>query len=347
MPPHKFNTSTANLASLSADKEAARTCPPAAGEDGRAARGLPCLSSNICIENDGGELPEALQGGALEGINALSKAHKRSACALAWNVQFLAEKYGLEHLGFLTLTFADNVTCPNEAQRRFHSLCTNVIRKRYRDWIWVWERTKAGRIHFHLVVALDGDIRSGFDFEAIERNDYKTANVTIRAEWKFWRDTAKRYGFGRTELLPVKSTAEGIARYVGKYISKHIGQREERDKGCKLVGYSAGARAASARFSFASQGGREWRQKVGVYAKALGALGATPDRSPVPFDLIKFIKGPRWAHKDRELIASLPILRDEVGIRTMLLESGELVQALRLADGSLRLLDEFRSPGPP
>ena len=29
--------------------------------------------------------------------------------ALAWNVAALADQYGLEHLGFLTLTFRDHV----------------------------------------------------------------------------------------------------------------------------------------------------------------------------------------------------------------------------------------------
>jgi hypothetical protein len=42
---------------------------------------------------------------------------------------------------------------------------------------------------------------------------------------------APKYGFGRTELLPIKKTAEGVAKYVGKYVAKHIGQRLPADKG--------------------------------------------------------------------------------------------------------------------
>lgn len=300
---------------------------------------LPCLFSNICITEGAPDALEPLLDKAFPDFRILTKAHRRAACALAWNIQFLADKYGVSFLGFLTLTFADHVTCPKEAQRRFHSLATNVLRSRYCDFVWVWERQKNGRIHFHLVVALRVDIRTGFDFAAIGRHDYRTANPAIRDEWAFWRKTAKGYKFGRTELLPVKSTAEGIARYVGKYISKHVGQREERDKGCKLVGYSKGARAVTARFSFATPGAKIWRQKVAAYAANLGALGATPDRSPVPFEQIKHIKGPRWAYVDRELIASIPVLLELASVmRIPDSETGEVYQVKREPDGSLSIV---------
>ncbi|MBV2341180.1 hypothetical protein, partial [Escherichia coli] len=41
-----------------------------------------------------------------------------SASALAWNVQYFVDTYGLSNVGFLTLTFRDHVTDPKEAQRR-------------------------------------------------------------------------------------------------------------------------------------------------------------------------------------------------------------------------------------
>ncbi len=86
-----------------------------------------------------------------------------------------------------------------EAARRFNSLNTHVIRARYRRAIGVWERQASGRLHLHLVVVLDADIRSGFDFAAIAERDYRSANRSLRAEWAFWRVTAPKYGFGRTE----------------------------------------------------------------------------------------------------------------------------------------------------
>lgn len=249
---------------------------------------LPCLYSNNCTEI---------------ASSRLSSQHRKAASALAWNVQAMAEKWGLERLGFLTLTFADHVLDAREAQRRFHSLSTHVLRIRYPAFIRVLERQKSGRIHYHLLVALDTDIRTGFDFEAIRRHNYRSASAALRSEWSFWRHTAKDYGFGRTELLPVRSTAEGIARYVGKYISKHLGVRLETDKGLRLVDYSRGARIASTRFQFVTEGSAAWRRKLRCFAKLMFQAHRCP--SPTMKGL-RLGLGPRWAYHWREFILSLP-----------------------------------------
>lgn len=268
-----------------------------AGAEGGAAA-LPCLSSN-----NSNETPFTDPSGSpvLIDFQTFSTQHKKSATALAWNVEFLVEKYGLERLGFLTLTFAQNITDPREAQRRFNSLTTGVLRDRYPDHIRVWERTKKGRIHYHLLVVLPHDIRTGFDFTGIANDDYTSASPALRTEWAFWRKTAKSYGFGRTELLPIKSTAEGIARYVGKYISKHIAEREERDKGFRLVEYSKGARMASTRFAFNTDGSRLWRHKLAIFC---GIVSAHTKR-PIAFEDLTPVLGPQWAFNHRRFIASL------------------------------------------
>lgn len=263
--------------------------PAASGKASEAAAAaLPCLSRNNCTEP-----PSEL----------LSTKHRKSASALAWNVQAMAEKHGLERLGFLTLTFADHVLCPKESQRRFRSLRCHVIGKRYVDWLRVYERQKSGRIHYHLLVVLPGDIRTGFDFDAIADHDYSSASPLLRSEWAFWRDTAKRYGFGRTELLPVKSTSEGIARYVGKYISKHMSAREWRDKGVRLVEYSRGARMASSHFTFLSDGSATWRRKVWLFAEIASERFGQDLRS---FEALRRVLGPSWAYRHRQFILMLP-----------------------------------------
>ncbi|WP_429944846.1 rolling circle replication-associated protein, partial [Escherichia coli] len=195
---------------------------------------LPCLFRNNCTEISAKTPLEPLSPLAFE----LSTNLKKSASALAWNVQYFVDTYGLSNVGFLTLTFRDHVTDPKEAQRRFHSLKTHVLSKRYRAYIRVMEPMKSGRIHYHLLVALHSDIRTGFDFPAVYRQEYSSANKAIRSEWSFWRKTAPKYGFGRTELMPVRSNSEGIGRYVGKYISKGIESRTEQFKGVRLVEYS-------------------------------------------------------------------------------------------------------------
>ena len=267
---------------------------------------LPCLFSNNSTETTFSDTGKTLVSPALQGF---STQHKKSACALAWNVEFLAGNYGLERLGFLTLTFAENVLDPREAQRRFNSLSTHVLRVRYSDYIRVWERTKKGRIHYHLLVVLDSDIRTGFDFDAVANNDYRSACQALRDEWSYWRKTAKAYGFGRTELLPVKSTAEGIARYVGKYISKHVSQRLPGDKGFRLVEYSRGARSVSTRFAFNTTGSVAWRRKLELFAAFVSGIQGRV----VNFGDLQDVLGPKWAYYNRNFIFSLPLVKVDAG----------------------------------
>lgn len=258
---------------------------PLAGCETTAAEGgfLPCLNSNISIQTP-------------------STQHRKAASALGWNVISLSQKHGLENLGFLTLTFKDHVVCVKEAQRRLNSLLSNVIKPRYQDYIGVLERQKSGRIHYHLLVVLGFDIRTGFDFAAIEAKNYTSANPALRAEWAFWRKTAPAYGFGRTELMPIKSSEEAIGKYIGKYIGKHMESRQEDDKGARLVRYSRGARVATTRFQFVSTGSQQWRSKLKSFAHYVAArTGCEPT-----MEGIREVCGPRWAHHHRDFILSMP-----------------------------------------
>ncbi|MFO4799424.1 hypothetical protein RCK04_26210, partial [Salmonella enterica subsp. enterica serovar 1,4,[5],12:i:-] len=156
-------------------------------------------------------------------------------------------------------------------------------------------------IHYHLLVALDSDIRTGFDFVAVKNQDYSTANKAIRAEWSFWRKTAPKYRFGRTELMPVRSNSEGIGRYVGKYISKGIESRTEQFKGTRLVEYSRKAKIASTRFQFVTEGSAEWRRKLAIFVHYIADnTGCEPS-----FEGLRRVLGARWSYHWREFILSL------------------------------------------
>jgi hypothetical protein len=238
---------------------------------------LPCLSSNNCTKQ--------------EKFNILTGGHKRTAFMVAYEIECMVKEFGIERIGFFTLTFKDHVTDLREAQMRFRSLRAHIIVKRYQRAIGVWERHLSGRIHFHLVVVVDKDIQSGADFNAFKRQNYSSANSALRAEWAFWRQTCPKYRFGRHELMPIKSNAQGIARYVGKYISKHITQRREEDKGARVVrfiGFKPGMRRTCGRFSWNNDNAWLWRQKLAVFA---GERGIT--------DLLGMKKrfGPRWAYR--------------------------------------------------
>ena len=69
---------------------------------------------------------------------------------------------------------------------------------------------------------------------------YSSAPPYLRAVWRELRIKCKAYGFGRHELLPIKSNADAMAQYIGKYISKHLGSRKDEDKGKRLIASSSG-----------------------------------------------------------------------------------------------------------
>lgn len=234
----------------------------------------------------------------------LSGPHRKVATALSLNVAHLCQKYGIDRVGFLTLTFKDHVTEVREASRRFNSLASHVIRPRYAHYIRVLERQKSGRIHYHLLVVLADDIRTGADFDAFGKRDYKSANNHLRREWAFWRKTAGLYGFGRTELMPVRSDAGALGQYVGKYIGKHIGQREERDKGARLVSYAGDARMATSKHSTYSIRPDQWRAKVLTFVRIMSK--AKPHARINSMDDLSFHLGKRWAYEWRDFIFDLP-----------------------------------------
>ena len=243
--------------------------------------------------------------------NKLNGSQKRTAEALRRNVEWLANRWGLQNLLFVTLTFGDHVTSIKEAQRRFNSLASHVLKKHYRRVIAVIERMEGGgkahgRLHFHCLCVVDGDVKTGCDFEAIARGDYRSANAHLRSEWAFWRKTAPLYRFGRTESLPVKSTGEAIAKYVGSYISKHIGKREPADVGAKAIryiGFGPCERPWNSQFMRAyDDDGKEvgswlWRMKLKAYCALHNATMEEMNR----------VFGPRWAFNHQQEIMETAI----------------------------------------
>jgi hypothetical protein len=254
-------------------------------------------------------------GGESSSLNILTGGHKRMSEVIAQELIALAKRFGIERLGFFTLTFEGEAPSIKDALRKFKSLANGVLKRRYVRGMRILERGEEnGRVHFHCVIVLDRDIRTGFDFDAVARKDYSSASQYLRDEWAFWRDKAPLYGFGRTELLPVKSTAEGLARYVGSYIGKHIRSRFPDDKGARLVGFwgykeyfkspSTGElgcrsdRAASAQFAFNTNGSAIWRWKVSCFCAMIGAEST---------DVLKAVYGPGWGYLFMDEIILIPI----------------------------------------
>ena len=257
---------------------------------------LPCLYSINCTEN----LPTTSIG-----TNKLSTNHKKTAFILGESVSIFCDRHKITHVGFLTLTFPITLRDPKVAQKRLHSFLTHILTPRYKNHISVFERQESGSIHYHFLVSLAQDIKTGIDFEQLEKRNYKSANKYLKSEWKFLRDTAPKYGFGRTELLPVKTNQEAMAKYIGKYIAKHLEVREYQDKGIKLVRYSDGARIGNNRFNFISEGSKLWRLKLREFATHV------EDHVPhsiinSPLDFKKYL-GPSWAYKNRDYILNIKL----------------------------------------
>lgn len=198
-----------------------------------------------------------------------TSADLKRAYRLVENLKDMGREYGTEKLGFLTLTFVENMTDPKEAQRRFNSLMTNLLRRLFPDYVVVMEPQKRGAIHYHLVVYCAQDVRSGFDFEAVSDGDYKSANSYLRELWKQLREAMPKFGFGRSELMPIRTNDEGIAKYVGKYLDKGNVFKGPQYKGMRTVRYRQRPRVVGPRFSWVVQGA-EWRDIVATIARLAG-----------------------------------------------------------------------------
>ena len=234
----------------------------------------------------------------------------RKAETLFQNLEDMIARNGISRVGFVTLTFVENLTDREEAQRRFHSLSAGFLAERLLEWVCAVERQQRGAIHFHLICAFPFDIREGFDFTAcsacnaakkrgdfgeskrLERIYFASANPALRGWWTELREAAGRYGFGRCETLPILSNSEGLARYVGSYVGTEVANRELRDKRMRTLRYSLARRAASADWSWCAGGGRTWRMGCAV----LGTLLRTDDFSEA--------LGKRWAWGWREQISA-------------------------------------------
>ena len=102
----------------------------------------------------------------------------------------------------------------------------------------------------------------------------------------------------------MRSSVEAMAKYVGKYISKHMDVRNPEDKGVRLVRYSRGARVGTTRFMFNSDGAKEWRRKVAIFSEIVRTH--YPDLECNSIADLSEILGPTWAYRNRDFILSLP-----------------------------------------
>lgn len=293
--PHPAPTLAAAQAAVEGERE---------GDGQRPA--LPCLYSNNCTDTPAQDQRKE-QILALCGV--LSPYQKRQAHTLFANVERLIQLApSVGHVGFFTLTTPDNVTDKAEFSRRWHSMRTHYWSKgpHFGEWIGTFEQQIRGAWHLHILVILAENIREGVNFEEFAKGKYRSASPYLRSLWADLRASCALYGFGRHELLPVKSNAEGMARYMGKYISKHIGQRDESAKGKRLVSSSRGWVKNSVRFAWHTEGAQEWRRKFRIFAHLVGCYDLN--------DLYARL-GPGWAYRYLDSINDADILLETANSR--------------------------------
>ena len=304
-PPYSLPRPSVSPANSSSDQD--MDGPAAERREAPPAVGLPCLFKTTASKDE----PPPLPG-----------PRKKQAEALTQNIKWMAETFGAERIGFLTLTLGDldtggkyrNLRDRKEAQRCFHSLLTNEISKVYLCGVIVTERHKNGGIHFHLAVVCKEDIRGLIDFSACfppksrfgepaQRPDYSTANAAIIRQWAYWRRKCKLFGFGRHQLQPMRSNGEALGRYLGKYLQKDWNHRLRADKGARCIRYfghwSRDARTGkerrktppyNSRFGWMTPRSCAWREMIKQTVLVLNHNGAK-----ITEQNTKDILGQKWA----------------------------------------------------
>lgn len=211
----------------------------------------------------------------------------KASLAMADNVRSLLAQATLDCVAFVTLTFKSGPDDPannaREAQRRFRRFIRLWVLHRRENtppgtpilWAAVLERSRRGRLHYHVLVDAGVPLgRASFDWAAYAlakssrslqgriastRAYGRSATPALRALWGTIRDLAERSGFGRSEALPLRSNDEAVAIYLAKYLAKHDATRLSCDARVKRSLFSPGVRRTTQNFAWHSPGAQAWR----------------------------------------------------------------------------------------
>lgn len=118
---------------------------------------------------------------------------------------------------FITLTFAENITDINVANKKFH-IWRTYMKKVNKEFLYVAvpEFQKRGAVHYHLLINIDYtnfDCLSKEERKIWDRNDKK---------WQIGRDV-KGWSYGHNMAIDLKDM--NVATYLSKYMTKDIDNR--------------------------------------------------------------------------------------------------------------------------
>lgn len=257
------NTSSKNTKNSTIDLHAAGNGPGCGASAPRPA--LPCLKKDNCT-------------------NAGSN---RSRFVAEENIRLYIQYSGENNVGILTVTTPSQCLSAFEFQKMWHSWRGHFLTKSFPTGMWVRERQpRTGSWHAHCVVNVGWGIRTGFPFEQVAKGFYANVDPRLRELWKRLRESTEKYGLGRTELLPIKGSGPGCARYLVKYLVKVRGSdKSEGEEKCRLFGVWGGVRYVVTPFSFVRA--RIIRKRKAWLAAEMG-LGCYGD--------FKVVLGTHWWH---------------------------------------------------
>jgi hypothetical protein len=170
--------------------------------------------------------------------------------------------------------------------------------------------------HYHLLAATSFSMEpDSFDWEAflgaaaafkakdqaegrrLTRQYAKSTSPEVRAAWKLLKEALPKYGFGRSEFVPVRKGGEAVVRYAGKYLEaglriRVLGWKHARRVECDRR-TSQQWRRCGRQFAWVSPRAQSWRQRVGELGQMAGVddIGGMTNRF-----------GRRWAYRFREYI---------------------------------------------
>jgi hypothetical protein len=196
-----------------------------------------------------------------ESSSLNGRTNRKRLFAAQENMRGYVRRVGEDRIGVLTLTTADECRSLREFQRRWNSLMTNFVRRLWKSGVWVRERQmRTGNWHGHALVDVGFEIRPEFPFEEVANSNYRNVDDRVRDLWKQMREKAPRFGFGRTELLPIKSNSEWAIKYLTGYLGKALlSEKAIGEEKARLFGAWGCLRSVYSRFDWVS--GRMVRKK--------------------------------------------------------------------------------------
>jgi len=206
----------------------------------------------------------------LKKDNCTNAGSQKSRFVAEENIRLYIQHFGESNIGLLTVTTPSQCLSAFEFQRMWRSLLTHGLKKSFPTGMWVRERQpRTGSWHAHCVVNVGWDIKTGFPFDQVQKRFYANVDPRLREQWKLLREMAEKYGFGRTELLPLKASGPSCARYLVKYLVKVRGSdKSEGEEKCRLFGRWGGVGYVITPFSFVRS--RIFRKRKAWLAAEMG-----------------------------------------------------------------------------